>query len=138
MRSKRVTLFVAVLLSMVAVRTLASSLRAEIQSPKKDQEVGIETAVTGKVSDSQAHLYVLVRPQKTRYWWVQQLPAPPTHEGLWQALSHFGTSTEGAGEPFEIIVIASKKRLDLKEGQKLEDIPDQGVTSDVVTVKRAP
>ena len=138
MRSKAARILVAFLLSMTAAQTWATSLRAEILSPKNDQEVGVETAVTGKVSDSQAHVYVLVRPQKTRYWWVQQLPAPPTHEGLWQALSHFGTSTEGAGEPFEIIVIASKKRLGLKEGQKLEDMPDQGVTSDVVTVKRAP
>jgi hypothetical protein len=135
---KKANILMACLVGMAATQAWAASPRVDIQSPKANQEVGVETMVTGKVSDPQARVYVLVRPLKTRYWWVQRMPAPPSSDGTWQTLCYFGTPTEGGGEPYEIIAIASKKRLSLKEGQKLEDTPEQGVSSDVVTVKRAP
>jgi hypothetical protein len=139
MSSKSANLLAAAfLLPMIAAHAWAASLRVEIQSPKKNQEVGVETMVTGTVSDPQTHVYVLVRPLRTKFWWVQRPPSPPARDGNWQTLGYFGTPTEGNGEPYEIIAIAANKRLDLKEGQKLEDVPDLGVRSDVITVKRAP
>jgi hypothetical protein len=138
MRPKSVSILTTVLFSSILAQAWAGSLRVDIQSPKPNQEVGVEAMVTGKVSDPQSRVYVLVRPMKTRDWWVQQTPAPPSHDGSWQVRCSFGTPTEGGGEPYEIIAIASKKRLALKEDQKFEDIPDLGVTSDVVTVKRVP
>jgi hypothetical protein len=136
MNSNRVNVVVGVFLLSIATQAWAAALKVEIQSPKKDEEVGVETMVTGKVSDPSSRVYVLIRPLRRREWWVQRMPAPPSREGEWETYCYFGTDTEGGGEPYEIIAIASKARLDLKEGQKLDDVPDQGVHSDIVRVRR--
>lgn len=139
MSLKKVRVFMIGLIAMAAQQAWAAPPpRIDIQSPKGDQAVGAETMVTGKVSDPQSRVYVLVRPLRTPYWWVQQIPAPPSSDGRWQALCAFGTQTEGEGESYEIIAITSKSRLGLKEGQRLEQTPEQSVSSGVVTVKRSP
>ncbi|MBW8877322.1 MAG: hypothetical protein JF614_20345 [Acidobacteria bacterium] len=134
---RRVLTTVMLLLMMLAARGHAAALRVEITSPAESAVVDVEAMVKGKVSDAKTRVYVLVRPLKTRYWWVQRLPAPPSPDGTWQTLCNFGTPSEGVGEPYEIIAIASKTRLNLIEGKTLEDVPDSGTTSAVVTVKRS-
>jgi hypothetical protein len=132
----RARLILGTILLLLGVMAAAAPLEVEIDSPAQGGKVGVETLVKGRVSDPAVHVYVLIRPMKIRYWWVQRIPAPPSRSGIWQTFCYFGTLTEGRGESYEIVAIASRTRLDLKEGQTLVAIPEQAHSA-VVTVRRS-
>ena len=109
-------------------------VQIQIESPKQNAEVAMEDTVRGKVSDSRVPVYVLVHPLKTNQWWVQRMPSPANQDGSWRTTCFFGTETQGAGEEFEVLALATTEKL--KEGQVLKELPKCGARSDIVTVKR--
>ncbi len=112
----------------------SESVQVRIEQPQQDSEVGQHEIVRGKVSDTNARVYVLVHPMMTNLWWVQRLPSPPNQDGSWQTLCYFGTETEGKNEYFEVIAIVTHKNL--KEGQILKELPSDAIRSDIIMVKR--
>lgn len=125
----------ACLLSLLlATAERGATAQIEIRSPASGEEVEVETLVEGWVSDPKAQVYVLVRPLRTKYWWVQRLPAPANRDGSWQTLVNIGTETEGIGEPFEIVALVTKRKL--HEGDRLEVLPERTALSDSVRVHR--
>jgi hypothetical protein len=70
----------------------------------------------------------------SRCAWVQRHPSPPGKDGAWQTTCYFGTESQGVGESFELVAIASNKAY--KEGQTLDELPKDVSRSDIITVKR--
>lgn len=112
-----------------------NKVQVQIDSPQQNAEVLMEHPVKGKVSNPKVRVYVLVHPLKTNQWWVQRLPSPPNQDGSWRTVCFFGTETQGAGEEFEVLAIATNDSL--SEGTTLKELPQCGARSDIVTVKRA-
>jgi hypothetical protein len=111
-----------------------ATTQIEIRSPASGAEVEVETLVEGWVSDPKAQVYVLVRALRTKYWWVQRLPAPANRDGTWQTQVNIGTETEGIGEPFEIVALVTKRKL--HEGAQMDVLPERTAISDAVRVQR--
>jgi hypothetical protein len=105
-----------------------------IESPRQNEQVGLDGLIKGKVSDPKIPVYVLVHPFSTNQWWIQRNASPPRPDGSWQTTAYFGTETLGIGEEFEVVAIATDRRF--FEGQQLPSFPSDVARSDIVTVRR--
>ena len=113
---------------------------ADLQEPAPDAkvpEVRLTAAVTGKFSgDAQRNVYVLVNPLSNpdtrNVWWVQR-SVRRDGEGF-RAPCQFGEGTQGQGEYFAILAIATDRRYN--EGDELRGLPAELQCSRVKIVKR--
>lgn len=114
-------------------------------------DVPVETAVVngrkllveGTVSPPDALVQILVHPSSKDEdpWWVQ--PAPIQEGGEWDATIRLGKRTDGRGQYFQIVAVASPRPrlLDLlhyqrlRQGQRVDALPALP-RSEIVTVWR--
>lgn len=89
-----------------------------IASPAAGRHVCMRTMVSGCVSDATLQVFVLIHPMATNKFWVQPIPNMGA-DGSWEAYCYFGEQTQGVGEPFEIIAVASRHRNLFREGDTL-------------------
>ena len=98
---------------------------------------------TGTVSSSTATVYVLVHPLSTNGYWVQNIPTVSAN-GEWRTQIRLGTRSEGAGQSYEILALATNEnwlmRL-LRQGnlsplQELDAVPRYLSKPGLVTVDR--
>jgi hypothetical protein len=82
-------------------------------------------------------LTILVHPVEDDRWWVQPPPAPTKSDGTWTTRAWFGTETQGIGEDFEILAVATGRRLKQGETIGLGDLPRDMARSEVVMVTRS-
>jgi hypothetical protein len=128
-----------VLLSNVKVKPV----HIAVVEPKDNAQIeGYRYLIKGTVGDSNARVSVIVRPLTPLDYWVQE---PPTIDasGNWQVNAHFGETTVGIGEQYEIIALATNENFivtwvtgnSLPIGMR-QDLPSSTNRSNVVTVTR--
>jgi hypothetical protein len=110
-----------------------------ISSPTEGDQVSLRHIVEGTsagVYGSNLKIYVLVYPIEVGRWWVQPdvniLP-----NGNWDTNVYFGdpaNPSKDIGKKFRISVIATSVKL--KEGEQLENIPDNAYRVDIKEVVR--
>lgn len=93
-------------------------LKLNIAEPKDDAHVGWKAIVKGTISNPELQVFVAVHPMATDKFWIQPIPNISA-DGQWKAYCYFGEPSIGIGEPFEIIVVASKNKDLFKEGHSL-------------------
>lgn len=113
-----------------------ADLEIEITSPAEGEVVGMRHTVSGRASDPSARIHVLLHPVETDLWWVQTPPAPTKADGTWKTRVYFGTETQGAGEEFDILAIATGRELAPGDTLDVGDLPSDVARSDVMTVTR--
>ena len=109
-------------------------VQVTIEYPKQDAEVGFRDIVKGKVSKPDVNIYLLLHPLATNIFWVQKLPSAINEDGSWSTICYFGTETLGLAEHFELVAIVTDYKL--LAGQKLRTLPQRGIKSNIVTVRR--
>lgn len=113
------------------------SLRVEISLPKADTITVVQNRsviVKGRVSSPQAEVWLLVRWQKSPYYWVQPRAVIAT-DGSWQANIYAGSEAKNSGHIFEIRAFAGLQ-APLELGQILFTWPEALAQSNIVMVKR--
>lgn len=119
----------------------ATQQQVSIVRPAEGSRVCMRTSVSGSVSDPSLQVYVLIHPMATNRFWVQPIPNM-NPDGTWEAYCYFGESDRGIGEPFEIIVVASRNRNLFREGDTLpsplQDNTQILLKSKLIRVTRAP
>jgi hypothetical protein len=110
--------------------------KSEIQifNPKNNSAVEAKELVSGKTTNPELKVYVLIHPLLTNLWWVQRIPSPPNLDGTWRTLCYFGTPNMGIGEYFEIAAISTE--MHLQEGMVFKELPSAIARSDIILVKR--
>ena len=68
--------------------------------------------------------------------WIQPAITGVKQDGRFTGMVYLGTEREGAGEKFNIFVLADKNKERFREGQILPGLPKDCVASDPVTVLR--
>ena len=68
--------------------------------------------------------------------WIQPAITGVKEDGRFTGMVYLGTEREGAGEKFNIFVLADKNRERFREGEILTAVPRGCVASDPVTVLR--
>ncbi len=68
--------------------------------------------------------------------WIQPAVTGVKQEGRFTGMVYLGTEREGAGEKFNIFVLADKNKERFREGQILPGIPKDCIASEPVTVLR--
>ena len=106
-----------------------------LEAPLGGTEVAMEGTVQGTVSHPDVQVYVLVHPTTAGRWWVQRIPAVSS-SGAFKTTVYFGTKTQGPGEDFEIMALATCRRLGDGETFEADALPKDGVRSEIVTVTR--
>ena len=96
------------LLASLSVGTLAKQpLLITIETPKSQANVKQRDTISGKVSDPQAKVWVVIHPTLTSGFWVQT-PVTVDTDGTWDVIAFFGR--EGAidsSKPYEIRACAN-------------------------------
>lgn len=73
-----------------------------ITSPPNNSEVDVHDFVTGKVSDKDSHVWLIIQPLQTMVSWVQK-PVIVDNAGTWKASVQFGEYTaEHSGKRYEV------------------------------------
>ena len=90
--------------------------------------------VRGKVSGTSRQIYLLVHPMLSTEWWVQRKPSPPNRDGSWRGLAQFGEAGKHHGYEFELVALTTG--VELKEGDRLGELPTDGIRSDIIAVRR--
>jgi hypothetical protein len=103
-----------------------------IENPKDGQAVGDVADIEGKVSDPNAKVWVIVRPQGTTQYWVQP-PAEVEENGKWFSIAHIGRLDQDFGKKFQIRAVANP-RVELHEGKVFSSWPSAALSSNIVTV----
>jgi hypothetical protein len=115
-----------------------------IFSPKEGEKVGYRPTVEGKFKVEQKFkIYILTRSLDVPHEiWVQPIPsvksnhADKTYPRKFQSKIYVGRYGQDTGIKFEIVAVATKKKL--KEGQRLSDWDESEAEyqSDVIEVVR--
>lgn len=122
----------------------APPIQLRIVTPSDGDDVGLSTLVQGEVAPISSDVYVLVHPLSTDRWWVQNLPFVQ-NDGRWQVRVYTGTETEGIGELYEILAVATNENRLIRilrgdypiPGQQLEAIPPYLAKSNLIVVRRS-
>lgn len=107
-----------------------------ITTPHDNSSVGMEEVIRGKLTDPLLHVYVLIHPLKTDLWYFQNLPSIDITNNTFRCYCYFGNTTEGIGQPFEIIAIATKRNKRYPAGKTIRQLPSKAYRSPIVQVKR--
>lgn len=113
------------------------SLHVEIITPLADTVTVVNNRnviVEGRVSKPQAEVWLLVRWQKSAYYWVQPRAAVAV-DGHWQARVYAGSESKNSGHIFEIRAFAGLQ-APLELSQILFTWPEALAQSKIVMVKR--
>ena len=98
-------------------------------------EVGSKPMVWGTINDTSLHVFVLVKPSLGSSWWVQKRVISLSNQ-KWRGIVRLGNETEGIGEFFEIVALASRDSDLYEEGKDIDSLPDNALRSDIVVVSR--
>ncbi len=86
------------------------------------------------------HIFVLIHPTDTPWWFVQH-QATPLNENMWRAKVYYGTRPEEAGA-FEIFALMTTRKLTPGEKYELGDVQElkreSSAVSNVVTANKMP
>jgi hypothetical protein len=88
-----------------------SHVQVSITSPKSGDlvaEKGVQ--ISGTIVPNNASVTVVVRSEKDMKWWIQEMAKVKISDGVvgqWQTTALLGTRSEGIGENFQIIALAS-------------------------------
>lgn len=110
------------------------SLDITIENPASQARVKPRDTISGKVSDPNATVWVVIHPKLTSDFWVQP-PVTVDNDGTWEVEGHFGR--EGAvdsGKPYEIRAFANPAG-ELVEGLRT-DWPSGAAKSRVIKATR--
>ncbi|HEX5715229.1 MAG TPA: hypothetical protein VF179_03655 [Thermoanaerobaculia bacterium] len=132
---------VASLLATIAVLALLFFLRTSLRPRAVELHItrpeggaiveGFKLRVEGTANPTEALVTLAVRSEKDKTWWVQDLVRPDPVSGRWAIKSHLGTPTEGKGENYYLVVLASADMpltnfllgRRLRTGMRLQSIP---------------
>lgn len=115
---------------------------AIIEPKDMTQIEGNRYLVKGTMSDSNAKVFVVVRPLESSDYWVQD---PPTIDGNgnWQVNAYFGERNAVIGEKHEIIALATQENFlvtwltgNYLSIGKRQDLPSNTNRSNIVNVSR--
>lgn len=126
-----VALLTPALSALNVLATDQSSLA--IQSPKSGARVDHRQEVNGKVSDSNADVWVVIRPLETSDFWVQP-PVTVKEDGSWKVVVYFGEAGRHVGKQYELRAFANPVGK-ISEGRTTQ-WPKAAARSNVVEVVR--
>ncbi len=113
---------------------LDANRKITVTAPCDRATVAPRHFVEGMISDSNAQVWVIIRPMETADYWVQ--PNVTVREGgKWKVLCYFGEPGKHSGKPYEVMAFGNPKEK-LKEGQLLSNWPQAQSKSQVVEVVR--
>jgi hypothetical protein len=152
------TALVAVLLLVEAAgRTTPAARRRpgeasvpEILSPKDDEHVPRKNLDPGCPAEGPCKAVLVKARTSPGTWpflvvaplsdapnmWVQPLAGQVKRDSTFSGFVYLGTNDRGAGQRFNILVLACKDKKKLAEGQVLVELPFDCLASDPVTVVR--
>jgi hypothetical protein len=131
---KNVLSCAVIFLLFVSGVNAAEQLTISITAPKKGVEVNHRYEVSGKVSDSKADVWVVVRPMEQSDFWVQP-PVTVDNDGTWKVTVYFGEAgLAHVGKRFEVRAFANPTGK-ISEG-KTAQWPKASAQSNVVEVVR--
>lgn len=131
---------ISLLLLLVAFFALASSGRAAgalkvlIHKPANGSTVDHRQEISGKVSDPNADIWVVIHPMETSDFWIQ--PRITVREdGSWKVIAYFGNAGPmHKGQHYEVRAFANPS-VKLAEG-KTQQWPGAAAKSNVLEVVR--
>lgn len=126
---------VIIILFIIFIQNLHYYLRAQpinqganvkIIFPEENSTVsGFKQIATGSVSglkQSDIHVYILIHPLVTRFWWVQ--PPPNVDEaGQWRCIIYLGEYDRGNNEDYAIKAVIVKGKIAEATTYKMDDLP---------------
>lgn len=124
LRMSRIMLAVFAMLCVLAVvavarlaRTVvpAGPVQVEITAPRNGLWVeGTSLSVEGIVRPAGARVTLVIRSERDPRWWVQPVVRPSRIAdgvGYWTVKGSLGTKTEGIGQTFEVVALASLNNI---------------------------
>lgn len=114
--------------------TKNTSLSVIITAPRNAPEVDVHDFIEGKVSDKDAHVWLVIQPLETMACWVQK-PVIVDDTGTWKASVQFGEYTaDHRGKRYEVRALVNPHSA-LVSGP-IECWPQAEATSTPLFVKR--
>ena len=106
------------------------SIKIVITAPCNDARVAQRQFVEGVVTDSNAHVWVVIHPMEAADFWVQ--PGVTVRDGgKWKVLCYFGEP--GPGKHYEVVAFVDPREK-IREGQLLSGWPDAQTKSQTIEV----
>ena len=131
---KYVLAFAVIYFLSVSEVPAAEQLTISLTAPKKGVGVTHRHEVSGKVSDSKADVWVVVRPVEQSDFWVQP-PVTVDNDGTWKVTVYFGEAGSAhVGKRFEVRAFANPTGK-ISEGKSAQ-WPKAAARSNVVEVVR--
>jgi hypothetical protein len=139
-----VSMVIAVVFWASLVSVKVKPIQLAIAAPQDGLKIdGYRYLVKGAASDSNARVYVLVRPLETLDYWVQEQPTIDA-TGNWQVNAYLGEKKTGIGQDYEIMALATNENWlvtlmtgNLLQVGKTKSIPSNTSRSNLATVTRA-
>ncbi len=124
---------VLLVLASLTNGTAADNLIVSISSPRDGAGVDYRQEVSGKVSDPNADVWLVIHPVETSDFWVQP-PVTVKENGSWKVVVYFGEAGRHVGKKFEVRAFANPV-VAISEGKSAQ-WPKAATRSKVIEVIR--